>query len=602
MSIKLTVTLHQYRMDTALPPLLNFGSEPAGPFYGLPPIVRTPGEIAQYLASLEGTDDRQCASLDPETCSLRALCNANTPINRIPAEVLLNILQRFSPSIPPAPPSGDARYAWVPFMRVCRHWCALIRGTPFFWLNVVLGRSTQWTEVALPRTRRALFNLRTTSAADHSVVSRILKEHAGHISGLHLDITRRIDPSREDTFAPLHSIALPSLTTLNLYLPQNEPVLVFREELYPCLTSLTMMGNGNSLTWGPSLVAGLRTISLSGCRIEAPLTVAEFTEVLRGAVHLETIILYGFLHKALLPDSYSPPARGHVTLPNLQNLRCTDYLQAIGQLTGHLRLPNAGEIRLKGWSSSSRVLPEDHGSFFPYVNNADIAFFQSTTEATINLWDGFGELVCRTPELSVTLSLEGQFTSWEDKMDLVISQFATYCGGSPLTSVALKGIPCRVSRATWDDFFDHFAGLQTLRITVEHYGPSVEPLSFPDELFLSLATPSARGDLEDAACASPSARCPGLKSIQVNHWTYDVKHLHVLLTCLRARHEAGASRLEDLSLAPVFPEGEEVFPDPEWEEDLSEWGEVLSGWKKCGEDTDKFKRLLKSEVGHFLCA
>ncbi|KAI0642033.1 hypothetical protein C8Q79DRAFT_986968 [Trametes meyenii] len=504
-------------------PLLDFGFEPSGPFYGLSPIERTPREISEYLASLERSDVQQLASPDLETSSLHALCNASAPINRIPAHVLVGILVVFAPSIPPAPPS-DARHAWVPFMRVCRHWCALIRGTPSFWLNIVVGRSTQWMEFALPRTRSAPFNLRTTPEADHSVVFRALQEHAGHIAGLHLNSALRVDPSKKDAFAPLHSMTLPSLVTLILFIPEY-PVPIHREESYPRLTSLIMTGKSNTLTWRPSVVAGLRTISLSSCQITAPVTITEFVNVLRAAVHLESINLYSFLHKALLPNSYAAPTGDLVTLPNLRKLKCTDYPHVIGQLTSHLRLPSAGDIELKGWSRSTRR-PEDHKSFFPSDGDrANAAFFQSMTEAEIYLWDGFSKLICRTPELSVTLSLEEQYTSWEDEMGLVISQFTTNCCGSPLTSIALKGMPCHVPRATWDALFDHFDGLQNLTLTVEHYGFRGQPLPFPDELFLSLATPSARNNGE--------------------------KHLDILLACLQARYKAGASKLETLSIAPI---------------------------------------------------
>ncbi|TFK79989.1 hypothetical protein K466DRAFT_438824, partial [Polyporus arcularius HHB13444] len=98
-------------------------------------------------------DEIQAArrTLDEEEHELKMRWNASVSINRLPNEIVFNILTLYEQSdedlrrVP-------ARMAWIRIMSVCRHWHSIACGTPLLWSVIeASGDNVAWLDLCLAR-------------------------------------------------------------------------------------------------------------------------------------------------------------------------------------------------------------------------------------------------------------------------------------------------------------------------------------------------------------------------------------------------------------------------------------------------------------------
>ncbi|KAI0773158.1 hypothetical protein BD413DRAFT_313796 [Trametes elegans] len=552
----------------------------AGPFYGLPPVdpwLRGGATSPEKLVTSASEDADSVQVLTLQELSRRALENATVPIDTLPTEMLLEVFRYFVAPLSILEPKVDQPPSWLPLMGVCRSWCALIRGTPAFWASaIVVGFNLHWLELSLRRSRDLPVSLRITLSEDGFETEpyiRTLRPHGTRIRRLFLStlLMSRNKKNVED----LIETPLPTLTTLHLDFDHRKPFsyvwdpakIVLNRDRYPSLTHLHL-NVGLILAWTPSLFMNLRHLSLLYCPLSTHrLSLTQFLDALeRGGQHMESLTLGDFLTGTGLVDSPDEPGRV-VTLPKLRVLRLIAEKPAcISLLISHIRLPQFGEIELRGTITSEeelnhpqldRLLPRD-------LRNAP--FLHKATALEVDV-EGSKFVISGRVHETLTFKLhqcdecrgynimETRGPLLGDALEQLIALFAD----SPLRSLKVSGTLHRTFPPTWDTLFARFPGLKTLDLSL--YSPNHEA-AFP--LFISDALASssyAQGSPRPGDIRSRDVSvvpCPALETLAIHGTSWNPGDSRRFGQILRRREQAGAPRLATFTLAPFVPRVEEA--------------------------------------------
>ncbi|KAI0643331.1 hypothetical protein C8Q79DRAFT_172396 [Trametes meyenii] len=248
-----------------------------------------------------------------------------------------------------------------------------------------------------------------------------------------------------------------------------------------------------------------------------------------------------------------------VTLPNLRAIDCADQVSVIHQLVSHLQLPLIGRVTLTGdVNTYSGERPLSHAVLFPSQAIGELVYLGSATDVRVTVWGDNSNVAYETSggstmALGLVRHLGFRGFNWDPSLEIVLSQLTTLSAGTHIRSISVIGMLSHVDYPVWNKLFKRFDELEGLVLTVRHNYPT-------------------RDEGDNDGAYYPFPRCPNLKTIEVNRWTYEVDCMDALVGCLRSRQDTGALPLETLSLVAKF-ESEE------------EWAEAVRRY------TPKFKSL-----------
>ncbi|KAI0643337.1 hypothetical protein C8Q79DRAFT_1012629 [Trametes meyenii] len=536
----------------ANPVKVLFNENRGRPFYGLPPVDM----VARRVTTCQpragtGTVAEQLDRFELELLSHRALWNAGVPINQLPQEILLEVFKYFLPNSQ----SLNHRFShrtWAHLMRVCRHWCALIRSCPTFWSDTFTNGSMRWFNLALPRARQAPLGLLCLWDTPFVRVLPLLESQAYRV--VHLLLNATLDNQHVlDRLLYAHFPVLVELHMTGSYdvgAPQAYfPAIDTRIDRFPRLQRLYL--SELRLFWTSPLVSGLRELSLSNCSLLTPsFALNAFLDVLEQAQRLEKLIFLNFLPSALQPESTGEPGRV-VRLPSLHRIDLWEDTVTINQLMTHLQFPTVGSVRLLSQQEDDVYSPPPLYSLLLPPDLDSVPCLRTATRAKLDIWGPDHAFSCANDVMKIDLAFEpkehGETAVWEPWFTAGFVQLQTLVGTAPLTTLWLCGHLSKVTRAAWDTLFDRFPLLENLTLTVRSGDATEEELLFPDDPVMSLGTPSAY-----PATIGSSVRCPRLRRLKIEGgpgWYY-LGGLVVLAACLRTRATCLAPKLERLWLSP----------------------------------------------------
>ncbi|KAI0643340.1 hypothetical protein C8Q79DRAFT_173156 [Trametes meyenii] len=491
----------------------------------------------------------------------RASWNANLPIHKLPAELLLEIFKYFIPRTTTLLPPSSSLF-WIKLTGVCRLWHDLIHSATYFWRDIVVGESTSFLDIALPRARQAPVGLWVQRSASLGAITPRLQEHAGHVT--QLSLPSMVPATQQRAYDDILEIPLPSLTTLSAGSYEFHVTCQLHDNFYPQLRRLWL--RNFSLSWAPSLLANLRYLQLNDCLLHDPLPLSAILDVLEQGQHLEVLTLQGFLVNACQSGSVVGGER-IVVLPKLKDLCVWEPVDCIDQFIKHVRLPEHGYINIIGTPHVDDMdgLSATYTSLLPHNRGepSDVRFLKAAREAELTVWDELNTFTLGAyGSLEVRVSFESEDTQWDWWIDEGISQFAVLLSGASLVSLTLTGVLDRVALGTWNALLETFHGLQELTLQARPsavYGHDYAFADFPDEALLSLGERRiGPGDGDgDGSELGISVRCPKLKRLVVSNWEYCPEAVDIVLANLQSRAQGSAERLEALSLDAKFEDAEE---------------------------------------------
>ncbi|OCH87815.1 hypothetical protein OBBRIDRAFT_889540 [Obba rivulosa] len=185
----------------------------------------------------------------PNSTPHRLLHDSTSPINRLPAELLIEIVFNLA-----RPSQSCDHWSFMELMSVCRHWRAIALDTPLLWTRVDNGANIRFLRLALRRARQAPawitfeYNkswcrstlvpcgLRLVPPVTAAFIDTV-RAHASHICGLIVTVDHevkfddihfpllehlRLATIRESSATPLYltTVAFPNLHHLDV----NQPV------------------------------------------------------------------------------------------------------------------------------------------------------------------------------------------------------------------------------------------------------------------------------------------------------------------------------------------------------------------------------------------
>ncbi|EIW52658.1 uncharacterized protein TRAVEDRAFT_53099 [Trametes versicolor FP-101664 SS1] len=503
---------------------------------------------------------RRQTKFELDLLSRKAMWNADLPIHYLPAEILLHIFEQLVRALLPdklpsklSPPDFKPRRPWAPLMRVCRHWCALIRNGAVFWRDITISKNIKWFKLALSRLGNSPIRLQLAADCNLKAVLPTLDAHAGRIEKLILKgEVRDEDALRLESFL---SRSFPVLRSLAIKMDSTDSELCAVGDNHPGLEWLEL--TRASLPWKKSLLIHLEVLSLTDCILStATLPFPDFLDVLEQGQRLRYLHLTEFLSAALDPQTSAPHER-LVTLPGLQHLECSDVPSNIARLMTHLRTPAISHVELVG-DCNGNVPSTAHASLLPEYPGTPLPVLQTITRAIIDVTATQNGLRFSGPlRTSLELCLLNPDRQYWDEPPWVEQGLQQLTGflGPALTELEVCGI-LDVSQETWDRVFDAFPSLEKL-VVREH-----ESGLLPTTMLRSLSAAPARSISTSAGKGrSARVRCPALTYLRIDGWDWGRRGLGRILDCLRVRAAHGASRLEYFGLDG---EGErwvpEIFP------------------------------------------
>ncbi|KAI0631424.1 hypothetical protein C8Q77DRAFT_1126690 [Trametes polyzona] len=535
-----------------------------------------------HRASSGSTLDIQATDSTDSTPDMKLLTgdaegNAGRPINRLPPELLVDILMHLKSRTPHDHPDAPNGRPWFELMRVCRHWHAIVVSNPCFWRTIHTGERTRWLHLALARSGEATLRLTFSRSCTLAAALPSLQAPRERIERLDFNCPTR---SGVREVAPLISAPLPRMTEFSISANERrlsspdspEELLEFRPENFPTLGRLTLAHA--SLPWSAALLSRLRSLDLRGCQAKPPsIGLRDFLDVLQRGEMLEELVLHDFLSASCARSPGPPEPAPAVILPRLRKLDVSDTLLWIAGFLAHVHLPSQGEVTLTGQIDFADIQVNDaisYASMLPRDRDR-LSFLRSATSARICVMDSVQWVVLDAPSgpLAVTLQLRARApgTPWIQSPDDGLKHFTALFGTAPLTALTLQCELAKVAPSVLATTLDWFPRLRELTIASGAFGPDPFPLALCTCLRASPAW--AQGQEENEKGVQP-VRCLALAVLRLERVRWeDGAFVYALVECLRERERLGARRLDMLAI------GASRASEVDWSEVDGRFAEVI---------------------------
>ncbi|RPD53921.1 hypothetical protein L226DRAFT_574694 [Lentinus tigrinus ALCF2SS1-7] len=393
-------------------------------------------EILEEQAALRARQEM----LHRELMDIEYQLNATRPINRLPPEIMVEVLllvhddlfktigQEDNP-----PRYRDARRLWAQITALCRRWRQIAIATPAFWQRIDIFQRPEWLELCLERSRVK------AGYADSPLYSPSLKYYVASVS-----------------FHP----------------PSTD---------FPEVRSLSVTGFRVHIE--PSLLANLRTLVVKKGQYGVwNVELSRLVDTFQSMQHLEELILDSVIVAA------PPPTESSATMSRLRTLELTNHSKEVTcWLIDHVRVPAASYVtisfRVDGLIADgafSHLLPASIQSNIPLFSDRE-AVYVCVDKNTYNI-------TARTKSSSMTLAFSyithgANVTHWPSDLEDLF-------GGSSLTHLHVNDQVSNAPSAAWSRVFTQFPMLEHVELTGHR------PHSFFWRALLETHPPSS----EDAVC------------------------------------------------------------------------------------------------------
>jgi len=125
--------------------------------------------------------------------TLGSLKNVDTPVNRLPTEILTRI---FSCAMSSRPYSGRFPYLFqIALSAVCKHWRQIILSNPLLWSSIASHNNLSMVEIVLRRSQNTPLKVYIRSCGEDFV--DLVQPHVSSIKCLTCDVTRDVEPPHQ---------------------------------------------------------------------------------------------------------------------------------------------------------------------------------------------------------------------------------------------------------------------------------------------------------------------------------------------------------------------------------------------------------------------
>lgn len=512
--------------------------------HGLPPSTADPASLNRLILAIDPLNlSSHCSTSDLELLALRALWNAGQLINKLPVELLVDILMTLSKPRGGEIMNGTSSSAqWYKAMAVCRHWRAIVVANPNFWHTIHTGQRSRWLSLALSRAGQT--NLRLSFQSTHLLVEilPLLLPERHRIERMEFTCTTA---SAVTDVHPLISAPLPSLEEFTMCSlgPSDAQTFEYHPENFPALTNLKL--TRVNLPWAAPLLSRLRTLDLRGCGVHPSprCSMDEFLDALKCGDSLEELVLHDFISAACSRVSlpFDQTSRPLVTLPRIRKVEVADTPSCISWFSSHVNLPVQGEVSLTGCIDSADLangFSIAHACILP--QNLDVlTFLRSTTQAALTIVDSLYRIVCTAPgPLCVSLQLCARTprVPWIHIPDDGLKQVSALLRAAPLSVLNLQCDFTRMTRSVLDAALDTFPRLHSLGISSGVFGPDPFSTRLCDSL-CSSTQPAEGGGM------GGSVRCPALGALRLHRVRGKTARLGTRSRSVCANGDGGGDRV-----------------------------------------------------------
>lgn len=469
------------------------------------------------------------------TC-LYALLNAGARINRLPAELLVEIMTQVQNT-----DVYDWYDDWYDALLVCRHWFVVGSMAGRLWKSLKVKHCTNLLRTGLARSRDAELDLKIV-CHDHQRFLDTIRLIALHIPRLGSLSIYHMQDKNVPAFASFMESAMPALHRVRVEaLPRGNAeklVLDFPPERFPRLEAIHIR---RIHTFGNlAVVSQLRFINITaGFGSKPDLTAATFLNALRCMENVEELILTDV--KVCDLGRWGPPACwDRVALSKLRKLVVQMEGSLIKQMLFVVVIPADAIVHLKiilvdedlvGTTASiAAALPQDSPRCLPILSRIIKGHIVIST--SYHYVCGFIAPPSSTRGLGdIALQLKPSHTFAEDATagpnDLV-----DVFRGAPLESLTIEAPPALAVRTDWRNLFALYPTLRRLNLTVhdDQWGPRT-----PVDVIL-LALDPGDGTRLDAGPHADLVLCPELRCLCLNGlWMDSLDIVDMVATCLENR-------------------------------------------------------------------
>ncbi|KAI0367088.1 hypothetical protein BV20DRAFT_1114929 [Pilatotrama ljubarskyi] len=539
-----------------------------GPYYGLPPVPDTAFSPTAPAKELHSRLLERKRRLELETLSTNALINACASINRLPNEILVEIMIWVQIAY-----AGPDHLRWLTLLHVCRHWFVVASTTSKMWRILYGGDCLNYFRTALVRSRDSPIAVMVGNPRAVPEVIELLFPHAHRVQHLWIFAVGRPDSPR---LVALLQNRMPVLETLSVSIGKtifdpSEEVVDLPLERFPRLRHLSVSG----LYTPPStLFRQLKVLHLVGWLGLIPeLKLDSFTQILRECVDVEELTIRDVLCRDHdTPQQYTNFAR--IAVSKLRCLHMATEAGIIKHFLSVLAIPPATHVSIEIPVNSDvpqeeltlglqAVMPDDRSglSLLPHLKTATVRAFDD--QRVLVAAQSASGLDGGTQPGGLTVTLANP-DGLPDVESIVLDDFVGICRDSPLEELRIKMEADKVGHVNWRVVFAHFPKLKSLSV----FGSGMEDHAY--KVFRGLNPEVAPDGTRD----QDRLVCPELRSVRIEG--FDGRHVLVLphaARCLKARMEALGRpvALEELSFSIVF----RARSEEQFEERQREYSESL---------------------------
>ncbi|EIW52542.1 uncharacterized protein TRAVEDRAFT_52986 [Trametes versicolor FP-101664 SS1] len=532
------------------------------PYYGLPPIkgvaMSTPFAAAKQEEEL--LQERR-KWLELELLGTNALINACAPINKLPAEILVLVMQSVQESYG-ADPIGQTE--WLPMLQVCRHWLALASTTPVLWRTLVAGTSLNYLRTGLARSRNATVTISHTYPLLAGEVIQLLTPHIRRLRQLTL-----VTMLKEDTahVAALLRHPLPALerfdfSVVGLPLEDQDADIELASHCLPALRHAIIKG----IDIRPSsILQQLTTLHLCNWTEEDRMpTLDTFTRILHSCINIEEL----HIKNVCCRDVDSPAATDIVrtAVSKLRWLHIDTDTRTAKHTLSVLSLPPTAHVTIR-WYITDQTPAADFTLGFLAVMPDDrtglLSLLSGLNTARVQLYHDERKLVTYadappdsedSPGPTFTLSITNPDLT-RRATPLLFQDVLSICALAPLEDLRIDTESYKIPLIDWRAALAPFAQLRKLAILGLGRGRPGDP---PCPVISSLNPEFAPTGTSD----EDRLVCPELRTLRVEGFDVHLQGiLPGLLSMLAARKEVlgWKKALGELSLELDYHRTDEYF-------------------------------------------
>ncbi|KAL1943502.1 hypothetical protein VTO73DRAFT_3947 [Trametes versicolor] len=459
-----------------------------GPLYGLPDPGVTSSLDQDILVTSRGDIATRILSMRPRYFALQALWNATAPINKLPNEILLEIISLANPRRQPASEPGLPPVqipdpypigvpCWLPLMLVCRHWYAIILSNTRLWRAIDIYRNPNHFIFALKHSGKTTFDLAIHYPRATRFIVPALAPIASRLSKLLLPrlccgLLRPVFLLLLESWPRLEGLTVLREPCNPQTCSSIPPMLEFPLERFPMLSTLRL--SAMAISWNTGLISRMRRLELSDCSHAGPqISFDAFLDVCEACPDLEELRMHNFLSTACSDRSRAP--RRTVALPKLKDFGFRDEPSLVSQLLSNLHLPYDARIHIgsdleiryqddldpgedRSRFDLTRLLPKDRSR---------LPMSRILRRAKVEVVAGLMRIVGMDEETYFVLDFDTDFKDWMDWPMLLsdaVEGLVKVFGNCDIGELEIVGGTSYFQLSDHVDFLMQFTNLEVLRI------------------------------------------------------------------------------------------------------------------------------------------